>query len=1558
MSEHEQILAAGESSTTDDHVVSEAEIRRLALNAAQLMPKSGVQVDSSNLSFLLPRIIRTANISSISLAHRGAICNLLSTIISQADSHSSEHFRSLIWKETTWTACFRFVLARFSDSKPKPMKQLLGTLIAVLKKRLDDPAAQASRTWLISELSTVLGLPAGSAPSKVYLYTLTTALNKGVVRLQDIVPTSTSRLAFRYSLQDEILSWAAHDELGPSLASLLTAILQEENAYPAESWYQPLISQYTCNLIVQSCYRHYILPAIFNKDLRALSSFLAILDLESCFGGKHANDTKAELAVSTILVANSSGFVYVDPVGSSGKPIAENERIVLPLQWLEFLSTLQSKVARTASFAFLIGETSTIEPFHPNVLNLFLRKLPIMFADTDADFRSDLLSLVQRIIDRIRAASNALSKRQDRRLDYLTTFLRRWIRVIQNELRPSASYQRHSCALQCIKMLIQSGIDMSIDVRFLSKAAKNQKQIGFQMSLFDPSIKPVLRALLLNPFDDIRNLAMVNLQALTLATTSDESALQAFADFLGVAEDQSAKSGRADHADGVARAYALLYEYAPLDDFNVSGSWWKSKPSILNRLLETYERGLAAAQINMGDAVQGHPIHSTIISLRYILESSASSSSPDDNKRPISNASTRVMLAVKSTWSTVRHVLCNDAPEGYVPEELDEEEADMDSKSILSFCWRALKEASLLQRAFITDKSTALPDQPHLTDLSSTFQQHLDLCFTQLIELRHRGAFSTVAQTFSACCIRFVKLFPEDKQAILSHYERVIASIRNTSTINTRRSAGLPAALAGILSSSESSELFNIAIRDLTAIARESASFPIRDHQALPQVHALNCLRELFKHSKLGQRSEEFIPQSLLLAGQCLTSDLWGVRNSGLMLFRSLIDRLLGTNDSYEDDITRSRAKDLLIKFPELLDLVMSLLSVAPTLSIESFPSVEKVFPALQILQRVSPPAENRDTVCAAVAALTSSPHWHVRDKAARAYARLHQESDFANEWQQCLSCETSSENSRHGQMLCLRYLLRQQRSLEPEIALAVSRSIARLLDDCIARSSSEVVLAVAIDLWRDLKDIARAQSNEPTSNIAHGNPLWVYESLSSRLSADASEPIHPESLFIRSLATAMLYEEASIESWPAIISSLRDLEPDSCASLFDQAAILCGKTSTNPAVVRAVVLGATDFLHNKSASSRTGAIHATVKLLIVALTNYRDQLVSDQRIILPNVDHVLDLNETPLLHDSTLILSSLLLAVQLDGSYVSQNPQTLQRWLLLLRDAAQEDKPFDTRFACVTALSKLQDGLSALKADSNISHMLIDIVMLAYDLTNDDDDEVRDLAALTSTQLLSSKSTLPATTVPHEAGSTLLTRLLAHYDSDPYLLTTALKRLSNLSAPDLSPFTPVRSLLLASTSQDTALFAREKQNLFIDPAREARVWSQVAQRMDKGAMVPEVLDKLQNWVIDGMRALLERTEKNGPLGWASFSGDVFALESAVLFAVEVLLAFKRKWTVTAVKGRELRTLLMKMVQGIKDAGGCPLLVTEGERILIEDLEEGVVKAGRVLGRLGLSSDF
>lgn len=131
----------------------------------------------------------------------------------------------------------------------------------------------------------------------------------------------------------------------------------------------------------------------------------------------------------------------------------------------------------------------------------------------------------------------------------------------------------------------------------------------------------------------------------------------------------------------------------------------------------------------------------------------------------------RITQVLQHTWKGVQSILCNDAPEGYLPEDLEEEaEEGLDTKTVLSYSWRALKEAryvreilfcgladlgSLLTRTLVTRCPT---ESVHDASIPEHYIQVLgDLCFTQLVELRHRGAFTTVAQTFLACCDKCAK---------------------------------------------------------------------------------------------------------------------------------------------------------------------------------------------------------------------------------------------------------------------------------------------------------------------------------------------------------------------------------------------------------------------------------------------------------------------------------------------------------------------------------------------------------------------------------------------------------------------------------------------------------------------------------------------------------------------------------------------------------------------------------------------------------------------------------
>lgn len=58
----------------------------------------------------------------------------------------------------------------------------------------------------------------------------------------------------------------------------------------------------------------------------------------------------------------------------------------------------------------------------------------------------------------------------------------------------------------------------------------------------------------------------------------------------------------------------------------------------------------------------------------------------------------RICACFEDLWSCIQGVLCADAPEGHVPEEF-EEEASLDTKEVLSYSWRGLKEARYIPHA-------------------------------------------------------------------------------------------------------------------------------------------------------------------------------------------------------------------------------------------------------------------------------------------------------------------------------------------------------------------------------------------------------------------------------------------------------------------------------------------------------------------------------------------------------------------------------------------------------------------------------------------------------------------------------------------------------------------------------------------------------------------------------------------------------------------------------------------------------------------------------------------
>jgi hypothetical protein len=64
---------------------------------------------------------------------------------------------------------------------------------------------------------------------------------------------------------------------------------------------------------------------------------------------------------------------------------------------------------------------------------------------------------------------------------------------------------------------------------------------------------------------------------------------------------------------------------------------------------------------------------------------------PDSYRMIWSDIHVKICVMLVEVWDIVQFVLCNDAPEGHVPQELEDVHS-LSTKDVLSYSWRALAE--------------------------------------------------------------------------------------------------------------------------------------------------------------------------------------------------------------------------------------------------------------------------------------------------------------------------------------------------------------------------------------------------------------------------------------------------------------------------------------------------------------------------------------------------------------------------------------------------------------------------------------------------------------------------------------------------------------------------------------------------------------------------------------------------------------------------------------------------------------------------------------------------
>lgn len=254
-------------------------------------------------------------------------------------------------------------------------------------------------------------------------------------------------------------------------------------------------------------------------------------------------------------------------------------------------------------------------------------------------------------------------------------------------------------------------------------------------------------------------------------------------------------------------------------------------------------------------------------------------------------------------------------------------------------------------------------------------------------------------------------------------------------------------------------------------------------------------------------------------------------------------------------------------------------------------------------------------------------------------------------------------------------------------------------------------------------------------------------------------------------------------------------------------------------------------------------------------------------------------------------------------------------------------------------ATQQLEEKSLAYFNSIDSSNSVLHFCLAVYDLCNDDDIEIRTLAAPVATNILNAGSDKKqAAMVPLGANQGLAEFISSAYGNDALAASTAISRATanavNASFPD-----SVKHSLAEKSKSGSSLFAQEKHNLFVDETREARLWSSVAARLQPSAFSFRLLMNLCTWVVDGLDVLIAEIEEkpDTPLGWSRKS-EVFVLGMQILYAAQLVLTLSKRGIDMPVQASAIIKRLEMLLHKGGENGVNVLWLQTGKEILEQQI--------------------
>ncbi|EPS44320.1 hypothetical protein H072_1688 [Dactylellina haptotyla CBS 200.50] len=1296
----------------------------------------------------------------------------------------------------------------------------------------------------------------------------------------------------------------------------------------------------------------YVIPSLFHIEREGLSLFMQYLFEAS----KDSKDSHNSLAIIGCLkTGKESGWLTESQV---------DEYATFFGGYHALLGNPHGLI-RSQALRLMLISSSTAAPLSSTYIEILRGNLDYFFAESEPQVRNEIYSAFRVLLERLVASSYALNKRlhslegRPKGLDadaaaenehqsiklqlseqksFIIWFLRS---LLPSQLHPNASYQRVILALKVYSFWLpqldrdtsspRGGSDLTSDVR---KSKKKQVDREHIVLPFDPEIdySILLRLLverIIDPYDDIRALAAGLIKELPQSTALP------WPHILQRAQKLIEHSGRPGQSNGLSRILEVLHDLSSKDS-NVAREVWESyDSSAANKSIVDLAFMLLDREPNSQcENNLRSQIDNSVLGALALIYKRNDATGLFDSHEENQNTLDVVLRLTRKIWSQEREILCNESPEGrglVSGEDSDDEEEDqLNSQGFLSHSWRVVSEASSLLGAIVKYTPSAYTEA---TKRDEFLRDSGDLLIEQLTSIRHRGSLSSIFPALTSICFQCLVSTSKDVQELPKVWiNKLLSVVSSSGKLITRRSAGLPMAIGAILISeiqakSKQRGFIKYVFQSLqdTIDARPKFTDTGNDHLELPQVHALNCMRFLFMDSQLAFEIDAYVASSLRMAFACFKSDIWAVRNCGIMLYTAIVSRIFPRDGSSRNFNSRRFFQ----RYSGIDAVFLKPLSDGFQ-DLSDHRLVEAVYPALDVISRLSfvndiksqneaiTPSEEFKNL---ILRYLGCKIWKIREAAAKSIlAFTTSEAEALALMEDFLSWNNESEqrenNLIHGGLCAAREIYEQRlvgvndEIQKSAIILILKTSELYLGEDAKVSPVNQafflqlsgIVFGNEVELLHTAAvPFCRRTLLEARGSPSKGFARSLLQKEIARIMAAACPDISVGFLSFNDPEYGVSLSEALFNTEKPV-DLHRKLELDTIEAGAD----------TSFAVLHHILN------HHDWEPYRVAAAN------ILLLSSRQENLESEPLMLIASR------GPTEPLRESALILTGKSLASLTDDKLVELNLDSIQSWIKELLKNIQDEMPYSSRMAALRSI-EAYFGVSRTSASRETTeHLPLPVSIIIQKLLNDDDDDIRALAAEIIARLLSQAGRGDYKLVtPLQAEKMLFEQYPKMGISDP---ATQQLLLEGILGIPLQNVEDIKQQLITANTPNTLLFKIEKQNLYRDDVRCMEYYIDLLSNPSIVVPEGETRDQLVRYVAVGMETLWEIAHEHqllpndeggvsiaigklrtsdGIMGWTTATEEIF------IFGLRVANMFKvlSKWYSSKPELVEVRRMVERFVE-------------------------------------------